>query len=329
MSPQLPTPATSTRRITLERMAAAARAIDPVFLHTPQWVCEPLGEELGARVALKAETLNPIRSFKGRGADWLVQNLPPEAALICASAGNFGQAMAYACRARGVPLTVYAAEQANPLKIARMRAMGARVVLAGEDFDAAKAMAREAAAREGARFVEDGRDPEPTEGAGTIALEWLAFPERLDALLVPLGNGALLAGIATVMKSRCPATRIVAVGASGAPAMIESLRSGRTISHDRIDTIADGIGIRVPVPEALDDLRGLVDELILVSDDAILRAMCLLHRHAGVVAEPSGAAGLAAVVREPARFVGQAVGTVICGGNLTPAQMRDWLVESS
>src|SRR5215203_6901991 len=128
---------TTGRRITLERIEAAARVIDPVFLNTPQWVCEPLGEELGARVALKAETLNPIRSFKGRGADWLVHNLPAGVALMCASAGNFGQAMAYACRARGVTLTVYAAEQANPLKIARMRAMGAQVVLAGEDFDAA------------------------------------------------------------------------------------------------------------------------------------------------------------------------------------------------
>jgi threonine dehydratase len=325
----LPAPPIPARRITLERIEAAARAIDPAFLRTPQWVCEPLAEELGARVALKAEILNPIRSFKGRGADWLVRNLPPGLALMCASAGNFGQAMAYACRARGVPLTVYAAERANPLKIARMWAMGARVVLAGEDFDAAKALAREAAACEGARFVEDSRDPEPTEGAGTIALEWLAFPQRLDALLVPLGNGALLAGIATVMKARCPETQIVAVGASGAPAMVESLRSGRPISHDRIDTIADGIGIRVPVPEALDDLRGLVDELILVPDDGILRAMRLLHRHAGVVAEPSGAAGLAAVVQEPARFAGQTVGTIICGSNLTPAQMRDWLPESA
>jgi threonine dehydratase len=325
----LPAPPIAARRITLERIEAAARAIDPVFLHTPQWVCEPLAEELGARVVLKAETLNPIRSFKGRGADWLVQNLPPGLALMCASAGNFGQAMAYACRAHGVPLTVYAAEQANPLKISRMRDMGARVELAGEDFDAAKALAREAASREGARFVEDSRDPEPTEGAGTIALEWLAFPQRLDALLVPLGNGALLAGIATVMKARCPETQIVAVGASGAPAMVESLRSGRPISHDRIDTIADGIGVRVPVPEALDDLRGLVDELILVPDDGILHAMRLLHRHAGVVAEPSGAAGLAAVVQEPARFAGQTVGTIICGSNLTPAQMRDWLAEPS
>src|SRR5262245_61514322 len=130
--------ASPVRRITLERIEEAARRIDPVFLDTPQYVCEPLGDELGCRLALKVETLNPIRSFKGRGADWLVQHLSPGAALICASAGNFGQAMAYACRARSVSLTVYAAESANPLKIERMRAMGARVVLAGADFDAAK-----------------------------------------------------------------------------------------------------------------------------------------------------------------------------------------------
>jgi threonine dehydratase len=320
---------TLLRRITLERIEAAARAIDPVFLHTPQWVCEPLSEELGVRVALKAETLNPIRSFKGRGADWLVQNVPPGATLMCASAGNFGQAMAYACRARGVPLTVYAAEGANPLKIARMRAMGATVILAGDDFDAAKALGREAAARAGIRFIEDSRDPEPTEGAGTMGLEWLAFPERLDALLVPLGNGAMLAGIATVIKARLPETRVIAVSAAGAPAMVESLRAGRLVSHERIDTIADGIGIRVPVPEALADLQGLVDGAILVPDALILRAMRLLHQHAGVVAEPSGAAGLAGLLLEPERFAGQTVGTIICGGNLTPQQMREWLARSS
>ncbi len=313
------------RRITLDRIEAAARGIDPVFLHTAQWVCEPLGDELGVRIALKAETLNPIRSFKGRGADWLVQNLPPGAALMCASAGNFGQAMAYACRARGVPLTVHAAESANPLKTERMRAMGAEVILAGADFDAAKSHAREHAAREGIRFVEDSRDPEPTEGAGTMALEWLAFPARLDALLIPLGNGAMLAGMATVIRASLPETRVVAVAATGAPAMVESLRSGRMVTHDRIDTIADGIGVRLPVPEALADLTGLVDDFLLVPDALIVDAMRLLHRHAGLVAEPSGAVGLAGVLQDPARFRGQTVGTVICGGNLTPDQMRTWL----
>ncbi|MFT4037190.1 MAG: pyridoxal-phosphate dependent enzyme [Thermomicrobiales bacterium] len=313
------------RRITLDRIEAASAAIDPVFLHSPQWVCEPLADDLGVRVVLKAEVLNPIRSFKGRGADWLVQNLAPGEAIMCASAGNFGQAMAYACRARGVPLTVYAAETANLLKIDRMRAMGATVVLAGEDFDAAKALGKLEAARRGVRFIEDSRDPEPTEGAGTMALELRAFSEPLDALFVPLGNGAMLAGIATVARALMPETRVVAVAASGAPAMVESMQRGELVRHERIDTIADGIGVREPVPEALADLAGLVDDYVLVPDTLTLQAMRLLHQHAGIVAEPSGAVGLAGIMQEAARWQGQTAATIVCGGNLTPAQMREWL----
>lgn len=323
MSPSPP----QARRITLDRIEAAASAIDPVFLHTPQWVCEPLAAELGVRVVLKAEVLNPIRSFKGRGADWLVQNLSAGAEIMCASAGNFGQAMAYSCRARGVPLTVYAATAANPLKIARMRAMGATVVQEGEDFDAAKALGKAEAARRRVRFVEDSRDPEPTEGAGTMALELSRFPEPLDALFVPLGNGAMLAGVATVARALLPQTAVVAVAATGAPAMVESLQRNTLVTHERIDTIADGIGVRVPVPEALQDLAELVDDYVLVPDSLTLEAMKLLHQHAGVVAEPSGAVGLAGIMQEAAKWQGKRVATVICGGNLTPAQMRDWLSE--
>src|SRR5215212_7723500 len=130
----VPAPPISARRITLERIEAAARAIDPVFLHTPQWVCEPLGEELGARVVLKAETLNPIRSFKGRGADWLVHNLPPGVALMCASAGNFGQAMACPGPGRSVRGGVCGAEQASRVKRRHRPAVGRRRMLAVQDF---------------------------------------------------------------------------------------------------------------------------------------------------------------------------------------------------
>jgi threonine dehydratase len=316
---------TTAHRLSLERIHAAARAIDPVFLRSPQFVCEPLGDELGARVALKVETLNPIRSFKGRGADWLVSRLPADARLVCASAGNFGQAMAYACRKRGPTLTVYAAASANPLKIERMRALGAEVVLGGDDFDAAKDRARTAAARAEARFVEDGLDVETLEGAGTMGLEWLAFPEPLDALLIPVGNGALFSGVAHAVKASRPQTRMIAVQAAGAPAMIESWIAGRAIASTRIDTIADGIGVRVPIPQALEDLRGLIDDAVLVSDDGLVAAMRLLHRHAGVVVEPSGAAGVAAVLEHRERFRGRRLGTILCGGNVTAEQMRAWL----
>jgi threonine dehydratase len=312
-------------RLSLERVAHAAGVIDPVFRHTPQFVCEPLGDELGVRLALKVETLNPVRSFKGRGADLLVSRVTTGTPLVCASAGNFGQAMAYACRKRGVPLTVYAGTAANALKVERMRALGARVVLHGEDFDAAKTEARRAARESGVRFVEDGLDIETLEGAGTIGLEWLTFPDPLDALLIPLGNGALFTGVARVLKARSPKTRMIAVQAAGAPAMVESWREGRVVVRDRVDTIADGIGVRVPIPQAVEDMRGLVDDAVLVAEDAIVRGMGLLHRHAGVVAEPSAAVGIAAVLERPEAFRDQLVGTVICGSNLTAEQMARWL----
>ncbi len=315
----------SPHRLSLERIEHAARIIDPVFLHSPQFVCEPLSDELGVQLALKIETLNPLRSFKGRGADYCVSQLPTDARLVCASAGNFGQAMAYSCRKRGLALTVYASINANPFKVERMRALGANVALHGEDFDAAKIEAKRFAAQTGARMIEDSLDPATGEGAGTIGLELLAFPEHFDTLLVPLGNGAMLAGIARVIKARSPQTQIIAVQATGAPAMVESWRAGRVIAHEQMHTIADGIGVRVPVPEALADLRGLVDDALLVRDETIIRGMRLLHRHVGVVAEPSGAVGVAAILEHPGMFRDRLVGTIICGGNLTVEQMHQWL----
>lgn len=312
-------------RASLEHIEQAAQMIDPVFLNTPQFVCEPLAKELGVRVALKIETSNPIRSFKGRGADLLVSQAKSDIPLVCASAGNFGQAMAYACRKRGLKLTVYASTHANALKIERMQALGASIVRIGVDFDAAKLAAKHAAAGLNARFVEDSLDLETVTGAGTIGLEWLRFPEPLDAMLVPLGNGALFNGIARVLKARSPRTRLIAVQAAGAPAMIDSWRADKIIVHDKVDTIADGIAVRVPVAQALEDMRGLIDDAIVVREESIIQAMRLLHRHAGVVAEPSAAVGIAAILEQPGAFPGQLVGTIVCGGNLTAEQMRQWL----
>jgi len=313
-------------RIRPERIEEARRLIDPVFLDTPQYECEPLSDLLGLRLILKVETLNPIRSFKGRGAETFVARDGGDAPLVCASAGNFGQGMAYACRSRALPLTVFAAESANPLKLERMRGLGAEVRLAGRDFDVAKDAARAFARAHGMRFVEDGRDPAIAEGAGTIALELLADAGDLDAIFVPLGNGALLAGVATVLRHRRSSVRVIAVAARGAPAMVDSLQAGRPLTSERADTIADGIAVRVPVPEALGDLVGLVDETRLVDDAEIIQAMRLLHRHAGVVVEPAGAVGVAALLEGPGTWAGARVATVLCGGNLTPAQLRDWLL---
>lgn len=312
-------------RLSIAQIEEAHRTIDPVFINSPQYECEPLGKLLGCKLILKVETLNPIRSFKGRGADWLVSQ-STDTHLVCASAGNFGQAMAYACRKRNIKCTVYASVSANPFKVERMKSLGAEVILFGSDFDATKLEAKRVATEHQLRFVEDSLDIETLAGAGTIGLELLSFSKSLDALLIPLGNGALLNGMARVFKERSPQTSIVAIQAEGASAMIDSWRKGEMVIHTTVSTIADGIGVRLPVLQALMDMKGLVDEGILVKEETMLEAMKLLHTHAGIVVEPSGAVGLAAILENKNLFTGKTVATVICGSNLTEEQMRKWLV---
>lgn len=313
-------------RLKLTNIERAAQLIDPIFLNTPQYRAEALEAALGCRLVVKVETLNPIRSFKGRGASYFVSQVPGDTTLVCASAGNFGQAMAYACRARGVSLVIYASVNANPLKVERMRALGAEVRLHGEDFDAAKLEAKRCAAGTGMRMVEDSLEPATGEGAGTMGVELLRWPEAFDAAVVPLGNGAMLTGIGRWLKAHAPRTRVVGAAARGAPAMYDSWRTGRVVEYESIETIADGIGVRLPIPEVVRDMEGVVDDVLIVSDDAILRAMKLLHEHLGLVVEPSGAVGVGAILEDRARFENQLVATIICGGNLTPEQVRRWLM---
>jgi threonine dehydratase len=315
-------------RLSLERIELAAGLIDPVFRNSPQYECEPLSQALGCDLTLKLETANPIRSFKGRGADCFVktdERVRAGVTLVCATAGNWGQALAWVCRARGLRLVVYTATTANPLKLQRMREMGADVRLHSDDFDAAKAEAKRYAATAGGLFVEDGREASIAEGAGTIGIELLAHGASFDALLLPLGNGALLTGVARWVKAHSPATRIVGVSARGADAMERSWRAGRLVERDAVATIADGIAVRVPVPEAVHDMHGLVDDVVLVDDDGIVAAMRALFQQAGVLVEPAGAVGVAALLAERTRWRAARVATVLCGSNLTAAQIDRWL----
>jgi threonine dehydratase len=315
-------------RIKLEHIKAAMHVIDPVFLNTPQFVGEPLSSILGCRLLTKIETLNPIRSFKGRGAEFFLstlETLSPRPKIVCASAGNFGQAMAFSARKRGFELTVYASVNANPLKIERMRDLGANVVLAGEDFDAAKQIAKQFAIKTQALMVEDSLQEAITEGSGTMALELLQSSESLEVVLVPLGNGAMINGIARWVKAHKPEIQVIGVSAKGADAMEQSWRLNKIVTLEKINTIADGIGVRLPIPEALEDMKGLVDDVLLVDDSSILESMKLLHQHLGLVVEPSGAVGVAAILEQPEKFRGSSVATIVCGGNLTLEQMKLWL----
>jgi threonine dehydratase len=318
---------TPPRAVSAEKIAAAPRLIDPVFLASPLLSGTSLDRALGVGLSLKVETLNPIRSFKGRGTELFVAELAGRRPLVCASAGNFGQGLARAGVRHGLSVTVFAARDANPLKIAAMRALGAEVRLEGADFDAAKGVAREHAQSADALFVEDGAWPEIAEGAGTIALELTESAPPPDVVLVPLGNGALVTGMGAWLRHAAPDTRVVAVVAADAPAMQLSFDAARPVSTSAADTIADGIAVREPVPYAVEQMAWTVDEVIQVDEATIVRAMRLLHEHVGLVVEPSGAVGLAAVLAMGDRWRGARVATPLCGGNVTAEQARSWLLD--
>jgi threonine dehydratase len=315
-------------RLSIDAIVEAAGVIDPSFRDSPQFESEPLSSSVGCHLTLKVETANPIRSFKGRGADYfmrkVVQRDEPRA-LVCASTGNFGQAMAYAGRAHGRPVTVFADLGANSLKLEMIRRLGAEVSQVGHDFDAAKTAAREHCAQVGAWMIEDGREPEISEGAGTIGMELTADGRVYDTVVVPVGNGALINGVARWVKHVSPGTEVVGVSATGAAAMARSWQGKTIVEMGEVHTIAEGIAVRVPVPEAVDDMGSIVDDMVLVDDEAMIDAMRLLVSTTGQLTEPSGAAGVAAIMADPARFEGRAVATVLTGSNLTDRQLKSWL----
>ena len=184
-------------RLGLDGVRAAVGEIDPIFLDTPTLLCAPLGQALGCSVTLKIETLNPVRSFKGRGTETVAAVARKQGAsrVVCASAGNLGQALAYSGSGRGLAVTVVAASTANPLKLRQIAAFGAAVRLEGEDIEDARLIAREIAEADGAYLVEDSLDLATCEGAATIGLELVRDDPRLDVVLVALGGGAMASGV--------------------------------------------------------------------------------------------------------------------------------------
>jgi threonine dehydratase len=185
-----------------------------------------------------------------------------------------------------------------------------------------RVLAREYAAAEGAFLVEDSLDVDTCEGAATIGLELL--DQAPDALIVALGGGALASGVGYVARELSPRTEVIAVQPAGAPAMALSWRRRTVVDTDTIDTIADGVAGRHPIPEVLADLLEVVDDVVLVGEDHIKHGMRLLFECAGLVVEPSAALGIAAILADPERFAGRTVATVICGSNVAPADFHAW-----
>jgi threonine dehydratase len=289
---------------------AAHAAIDPVFTGSPQYVHEALSRRLGVPVIVKVETVNPIRSFKGRGT-WVVVHalaregrIGPERPVACVSAGNFGQGIAYAARAIGVRATVFTSRHANRGKVERMRALGAEVISAGETFDDARAASEAYALAHPVELVVDGDDQRIACGAGTLALEMTdaAAAGRLPApaaVMVPVGNGALVNGIGSWLHATLPGCLVVGVQAEAAAAMTLSFRAGRPIDTETADTYADGIATRVSIPRAVELMAGRVDEMRTVSEAALRDAQAELTEELGITVEGAAAASWAGAIAGP------------------------------
>jgi len=294
----------------LTRIEEAARIVDPVFRDSPQFVCEQLCAVLGRNVLVKIETANPLGSFKGRGADFLVRSLPLGSTVVCASSGNFGVALAYAARAKGTAVHVYVSPGINPARLARMESLGAAVSVA--DGDAAQAARAHAAAHPGSVLANN--HPAVAEGAGTIGVELLRV-SNLDAVLLPVSDGALITGVGRWIKAHSPATQIIGVCPAAAPAVAHSWRAGHVVRAEPAYTIADSLAMAEPAPEAVRRMREVVDDMVLVTDSALLDGMRLAARTLGVLIEPSAAAGLAAIACHDLR--GAALATVLTGKSAT------------
>ena len=316
-------------RLQLDQIKAAVDAIDPVFLDTPALPCAPLGDVLGCSVTLKVETLNPVRSFKGRGTETVAAAAARQGAsrVVCASAGNLGQALAYSGPRRGLDVTVVAARTASPLKLRQIAAFGADIRLEGDDIEDARLLAQRIAETDGDYLVEDSLDLATCEGAATIGLELVRDDPRLDVVLVALGGGAMASGVGYAMRSLADHVQVIGIQPVGAPAMALSWRRGTVVETERIDTIADGVAGRCPIPEVLDDLLVVLDDVVLVREESIKAGMRALYEHAGLVVEPSAALGIAALLEQPERFAGRRVTTILCGSNVAPADFARWVLE--
>jgi threonine dehydratase len=296
-----------------------------MFLDTPQYRCEALEPDLGCTVSIKLDTANPVRSFKARGTEVVASLLADKGsrAVVCASAGNLGQALAWSGRSRGLDVTVVASRFAPAAKLDRIRALDARLELVDADFDMARERAAAIARYDGIRLVEDSLDIETCEGAATIGLELVNIVPSFDAVLIALGGGALATGVGHVVKAWAPEVEVICVQPLGAPAMTHSWRERRVVTTDSTNTIADAG--RRPIPAVLHDLLLVADDTVLVQEASIIAGMRMFLDHAGLVVEPSAALGILAILEDRERFAGRHVVTIVCGSNVDLEAYHRWV----
>lgn len=305
--------------VDLQAVRNAAAAIAGAIAHSPVIPALGLSELAGAEVHLKLETLHHTGSFKERGALSKLLTLDARgrrAGVVAMSAGNHAQGVAYHAQRLGIPATIVMPEGTPFIKIDRTEAFGARVVLKGDSLSAARQAADALAREQGLVLVHPYDDPTVIAGQGTIALELLADRPDLDTIVVPVGGGGLISGIAVAVKALNPRIEIIGVQSTLYPSMYRLMRGEDPGPPAAAATLAEGIAVREPGRLTQRIVKALVSDILLVDDVMIEGAIEILLDRQKLVVEGAGAAGLAAVLATPERFHGRRIGIVICGGNI-------------
>jgi threonine dehydratase len=314
----------------IEQIRSARRRLGDLVRETPvwRWQAFDLAAILGAEteVFLKLELFQHTGSFKPRGALTVMLDLDEAArrrGVTAVSAGNHAIAVAYSARLLGTAAKVVMPKSANPFRVARCRAYGAEVELV-DDVQQAFARVQQIQEEEGRIFVHPFEGPLTALGAATVGLEFATQAPDLDAVIVPIGGGGLCAGMACAFKQLQPACRVIGVEPVGADTMHRSFQAGAPQAIDRVRTIADSLGAPYALPYSFEMCRTFVDELVLIDDPAMRRAMGLLYNSMKLAVEPAGAAATAALcgpLRE--RFRGKRVGVIVCGANIDLATFAE------
>lgn len=309
----------------------AQRLISQYLRPTPLLRAPALSRALGCETYVKCENVQPVGAFKVRGGLNYLANLPPadrDRGVVTASTGNHGQSIAYAARAFGVRAIIAAPEGANAFKVQAMRDLGAEVVLTGKDFDESRAWVEWATHEYGYRYIHSANEPLLIAGVGTIGLEILQEEPDIEVIFIPIGGGSGASGVSIAAKAINPAIQVVGVQAEGAPAAYHAWQSGDLKEWPALETFAEGLATRVPFALTQQIMRRLLDDVVLVSDAELRRAIVLLLDTTHQLAEGAGAASTAAAFKLRDRLAGKKVALVLSGGNLTLDQLQASLAEA-
>lgn len=312
--------------VTEESIARAVPAGEGVVRETPIVTSRTLSERAGTRVVLKAENLQTTGSFKLRGAMAKLAALGDATArgVVCGSAGNHAQAVAYAARSRGIPCEVFMPEAAPIAKADAVQALGATLHLGGRSVDEAVAAAKERAAEAGMQFIHPFDDADVVSGQGGVGVELLRQVPDLARVVVPVGGGGLISGIAVAIRSQRPQVEVIGVQAEACAPFVESLKAGHAVSVDSVRTIADGIAVKRPGELTLALIEHWVKDLVCVGEDEVAEAMVFLMERSKLVVEGAGAVGVAALLA--GKLPGPVDGTtalVLSGGNVGAGMLAE------